>query len=209
MPLAVDLHFLSGRRPGVYDFSGTGISPAEDADSAFYQIDTSTLPLSSMVAQDLIAVRGHVNAFGSAPQDFLAQTVVDLAFDMRSASFIAVWEPASAEPFHNMGSGRIELDLESTRSILKVLGVPPDLTNPLERLSLVAPDSGRGVYAVRVRGRDEIHLYRNFADLVEELMVQFDSGGLLKRLGAHGRYNKATGELITGRAGFDFFAPSS
>ncbi len=208
-PLAVDLIYLNGRRPAVYDFSGTGVSPDDDADPSFYQIDTSTLPLSSIDSGDLVRVRGHVNEFGAAPEDFLALTVIDVARDMRGAGFAAVWETATADPLLSIDPASIELDLEMARAVLKVLGVPLEATNPLESLKLVAPDGGRGVYAVRVRGSDQIHLFLSFADLVEEVIAQLDTGSRLKRVGASGRYNRTTEELISGRAGFEFIAPDS
>jgi hypothetical protein len=34
-PLALDLYFQNGRRPVVYDYSGTGVDPAHDADPEF------------------------------------------------------------------------------------------------------------------------------------------------------------------------------
>lgn len=205
-PLALDLYFQNGRRPVVYDYSGTGIDPAHDADPEFYEVDTSTLPLSSVVEGDLVRVRGHVSGWMSAPADFLARTLIDVSLDMRSASFVAHWPEATGEPLLAIGPGRIELDLSDTRSILKLRGVPTDEINPLRSMLLTAPPTGRGVYAVRVRG-SEIHLYRNFSDLVDEIIMQLESGQLLKNVGAHGRYNEASESLTTGRAGFDFLEP--
>jgi hypothetical protein len=205
-PLALDLYFQNGRRPVVYDYSGTGVDPAHDADPEFYEVDTSTLPLSSVTEGDLVRVRGHVSGWMSAPADFLARTLIDVSLDMRSASFVAHWPEATGEPLLAIGPGSIELDLVAARSILKLRGVPHDELNPLRSLLLTAPPTGQGVYAVRVRG-SEIHLYRNFSDLVDEVINRLESGRLLKNVGAHGRYNEDSESLTTGRAGFDFLEP--
>jgi hypothetical protein len=63
------------------------------------------------------------------------------------------------------------------------------------------------LYAVAVRGAGEVHLYRDFARLTEELVKQLDAGNLMTRLNAHGRYNSADNELTTPRASFEFKTP--
>jgi len=207
-PLAVDLFFLNGRRPDAFDFSGTGFTEAEDADPDFYEVETGALSLNSISDGDLVRVRGLVNEFGIAPPDYLARTVIDVQTDMRSASLKVGWEGGTAMPFEAVSRERIDLDLSEARSVLKIAGTPVGFGNPLEDLALVAPDSGRGAYAVRVRGAGELHLYRSFADLVSELNAQLDAGNVLHRIGAHGRYNSGTEELTTGRASFVFGPPT-
>jgi len=208
-PLIASLHYLNGRRLGIFDFSGTGSTPEDDADLENYELHTATLPLTTVDAGDLVQVRGHVNTFGMAPADFNALTVIDLQTDMRAAMFAASWENATGQPFLALDPARIDLDLSEARALLKVRGVPVEWSNSLNTLALLGTNSEFGVYAVRVRGAGEIHLYRNFSDLVNELIQQLDSGNLLKRVGAHGRYTMGDAELTTGRASFEFVEPVS
>ena len=211
-PMVLDLYYLNGRRPPAYDFSGTGMSPEQDADPEAYQVDTATLGLGSIDSGDLIRVRGHVNEFGMAPQDFLAQTVIDVSLDMRAAAFVAAWPEPVDEPLISIDPDRIDLDLEQARSLLKLHGVPVGELNPLESLALVTPAAGRGVYAVRVRGGENggaIHLYRSFSDFSNEVLNQLQTGNLLKRTGAQGRYNADSEVLVTGRAAFEFIEPGA
>jgi hypothetical protein len=200
--LTVDLYRLNGRRPQVYDFAGTGIDPANDADPAHYRLDTATLPLSLVQVGDLVRVRGHVNRFGAAPADFLALSLVDVALDARGAVLGAGWPEPDAGAITQIGAGRVDLDLTDARAALAVRGVPLERVNPIEGIALTAPADSRGVYAVRALG--EIHLYRSFDDLTAELQRQLDAGRLLRWIGATGRYNATAGALVSRRSSFDF-----
>ncbi len=209
-PLVVDLFYLNGRHPQIYDFGGTGVTAAEDADPDFYEIDTSTLGLSNIENGDLVRVRGLINDFGMAPPDYNARTVIDVDTDAHAASLRVGWKNGTTMPFTNLSIDRIDLDLSEARVVLKLRGVSIDINTPIEALALVVPGSDRrGIYAVKVRGTDEIHLYRAFADLVGELNAQLDAGNLLHRIGAHGGYNSTTGESTTGRASFEFGVPTA
>ncbi|MCZ6642582.1 MAG: hypothetical protein O7F71_13470 [Gammaproteobacteria bacterium] len=209
-PLAVDLFYLNGRHPNIYDFSGTGITAAEDSDPDYYEIDTSTLGLNDIENGDLVRVYGLINDFGMAAPDYNARTVVDVETDARAASLHVGWQGGTTMPFTTLSTDRIDLDLSEARVVLKLRGVSIDVNIPIETLALVAPGPDRrSIYAVKVRGTDEIQLFRSFADLVGELNVQLDAGNLLHRIGAHGGYNSTTGELTTGRASFEFAVPTA
>ena len=205
-PLAVELFFLNGRRAAAFDFSGTGMSPEFDADPAFYEIRTGLLPLASITSGDLVRVRGLVNAFGAAPADYLARTIIDVQTDIRAALLQVGWQAGTAIPFTTIAPERIDVDLSEARRLLSVRGVPSAFIDVLEEVALLAPDSGQGVYAVKVRGTDELWVYRSFNDLVDELISQLDTGRLLHRINAQGKYNINSAELTTGRAGFVFSA---
>lgn len=202
--LTVDLYALNGRRPVVYDFAGTGIDAANDADPDAYEIDTSSLPLASLEAGDLVRVRGHVTPFGAAPPDFKALTVIDVSLDRRAAAFSAFWPVPSSEPTFNIDPGHIALDLADARTLLWLRGVPLDAVNPLAALTLTAPADGRGLYAVSVRRSGEIHLYRRFEDLASAVLEQLQTGHRLRRVDALGSYNAAPDELVSHRAALVF-----
>ncbi len=205
-PLAVDLFFLNGRRAAAFDFSGTGMSPEFDADAAFYEIRTGLLPLASIISGDLVRVRGLINAFGAAPEDYLARTIIDVQTDIRAAFLQVGWQDGTPTPFTSIAPERIDVDLSEARRSLSVRGVPRAFIDELQEVALLAPDSGQGVYAVKVRGIDELWVYRSFNDLVDELISQLDAGRLLHRINAQGKYNISSAELTTGRAGFVFSA---
>jgi len=203
-PLAVDLFYLNSRRAHIYDFSGTGAMPEMDADPDHYEIDTGLLSLAGIADGDLVRVRGLVSPFGTAPADYVGRTVIDVQTDFRAALLHLGWREGASQPFSVVDPEVLEIDLAEARKTLRVRGVPAEYLEELESVSLSAPDNGRGVYAVTVRGLGEIHLFRNFADLVDELVAQLDAGRLLHRISAKGRYNVADEQLTTLRAGFVF-----
>ncbi len=74
--LALNLTSINNRSVDLYNFTGTGLDAASDADAAFYEVDSGNLPLDGIGVADSLAVAGFPTAFGSAPPDFTAQTVV-------------------------------------------------------------------------------------------------------------------------------------
>jgi len=70
------LSSINGRNPTLYDFSGTGIDASNDADPANYEIATSSLDVSAFGTGSTVSVRGFPRAFGSAPKDFEASTLI-------------------------------------------------------------------------------------------------------------------------------------
>jgi hypothetical protein len=207
-PLIVNLFALGGVRPGVFDFSGTGTTLANDAHPHRYEIDTSTLDLTHVATNDTVRVRGLVNGFGLAPPDFLARTVIDVNTQMMGALFGASWvaQGGTAQPFNGMGADRIDVDLTDARYALKLFDVEA-ASNTLDHIALVAPGNGHGLYLVVIRGSREVHLFGDFASLTAELSRQLSAGNLLAQIGASGRYNAAAVELTTPQASFEFTTP--
>jgi hypothetical protein len=181
-PLVVNLFALGGVRPGIFDFTGTGTAPANDADPHRYQIETSTLDLSRVAANDIVRVRGLVNGFGLAPPDFLARTVIDVDTQAMGALFGANWiaQGGTALPFNGVAADRIDVDLTDARFALKLFDVQT-ASNTLNHLALVAPPTGRGIYLVVMRGSQEVHLFGDFASLTTELSRQL-AGNLLTQM---------------------------
>lgn len=206
-PIAVDLYSLNGHRPDLYDFAGTGDTASNDADPDFYEIDTSVLPLPLVVDGDIVRMRGLTNAFGLAPPDFLARTVIDLDHSDRSAAVKTGWQEGTSTPFASVATDRIDVDLSAARKSLKVRGIPAGFFDDLETVAFIATDDGAGVYGIRVRGEANVTLYSTFEDLTEGLLAQLEAGNLLHRIDATGKYNIDSGELTAGRASFVFTTP--
>ncbi len=78
-PLEVDLQHINRRMVERYDFTGTGITPDNDADPDRYQIDNGLLSLNSLGLAEPVRVLGFPTPFGTAPLDFTAKTIIDLS----------------------------------------------------------------------------------------------------------------------------------
>ncbi len=207
-PLVVDLLRLNGLRVTAFDFAGTGGTSADDADPANYEIATGTLSLATLSEGDLARARGLVNAFGAAPPDFLARTVVDVDLESNAAALLVSWvhRGGTANPFVTVAPARLDVNLSGARYWLAVRGVPQALLRDGDSIAL-EPTPTAGIYGVVVRGQREIHLYRDFGGLVSELTRQLDAGRRMTLIHAHGRYNVPNAVMTTPRAKFEFVAP--
>ncbi len=76
VPFLVKLETINGRSASLYNFAGTGIDSNNDARVDLYNIDTATLSLPNYADNTQLSVRGFVTAFGSAPKDFVARTLM-------------------------------------------------------------------------------------------------------------------------------------
>jgi len=206
-PLVVNVDRLGGLRVGAFNFAGTGTTV--DADPTHYAVDTGTLSLSGVAMNDVIRVRGLVHAFGAAPPDFDARTVIDVDTDAIGAWLDADWRQVggSAAPFTSAGSAQIVVDLSAARHALNLVGLPNDVLGSSTSITLLPSGDVNGIYLVALRSTHEMHVFRDFGTLVTELNSQLQAGNKLVQLDAIGRYNAGTQELTTPRAMFEFTTP--
>jgi hypothetical protein len=204
-PLVVQLLAIDGRRPELFDFTGTGSTPANDSDPERYEIDTGSLVLGQTAAADLVRLRGLVGDFGTAPPDFHARTLIHVDLDNRVGVFVAGWEGGTNSPFVASSPTRLDLNLSDARHLLTLFGVPSGFENP-DALALVAP-SDRGSYAVFIPGQPSVRLFAHFSEMVTAVTDRLDEGDKLRRLTAEGSYNAAARELVTRRASVELIAP--
>jgi hypothetical protein len=205
-PLVMNVDRLGGLHSSAFDFAGTG---ATQADPTHFVVDIGTLTLTSVLLNDVVQVRGLVHAFGAAPPNFDARTVVDVDTDSIGAWLDANWRASggSSAPFTAAGSVRIDVDLSQARHTLNLLGLAAGALQTSDAIALLPSGDVRGVYLVTVRGSHEVHVFRDFASLVAELNGQLQAGNKLIQLEAVGRYNATTQELTTPRAMFEFTTP--
>ncbi len=71
----LNLTAINGRNPAIFDFTGTGQSPAEDADPANYELNVGTLDVTPIEVGTAVHAKGFVTPFGSAPKDFDATAI--------------------------------------------------------------------------------------------------------------------------------------
>lgn len=190
--LLLDLQSINRRRVDRFDFSGTGISPAEDADPANYQVAAAGLPLAGLEGGEPVRVSGFVSAFGAAPPDFeawavanfeSARAVLDITWDGSTAAFLSLGEdgivPNLDDPLlgerHHLRRGGVITDLSAAGSPLTVTG------------------AGLGLYTLRTP--QAVTVYASFSGFVGALAAELDGSRGVNRLHAIGGYDAESGIL--------------
>lgn len=195
-PLEVDLQHVNRRMVARYDFSGTGVTPAEDADPGQYQVDTGALSLNTLAQMEPVRVRGFPTAFGTAPQDFEARTVIDLS-QLPTKMLMAYGAAGSASAVVSLNENGLLLDLVSAagRHHLKQAGVVTDIAS-LPGVPLIEPAADGGVYALARGRRVEVYFDWNEYQLAFNRMLA--DGHQVIFVIASGAYD-ATGLTLTAR----------
>jgi hypothetical protein len=179
----------------MFDFAGTGINGASDADPLDYEIATRTLSLNALAVDKPARVLGFVAPFGEAPPDFLASTVIDHGA-LPAALGIGWGLEGTSAPFLTMGPSELVLDLSNPnigmRHHLLVGGRVIDLLT-LPASPSIVPTDRRGLYGLWQNG--EIKLFRTFPEFVTELSLRLSAGNEAHAFAAYGAYDDATNTL--------------
>ncbi len=192
----IDLNSIDRRRVRAFDFSGTGTDRENDADPAHYEIDVGSLNVSSIPLETPVKVRGFVNAFGQAPEDFEAQTVIDVSNVI--ASLTVNWGSLPATAFASISSEALTLNLEGVGLFhhLTRAGVVIDLTELLNPPLIKPTEGGLGLFTISQDGVHQIHL--TFENFVIDLQNRLLENRTVKSLSATGFFDDDTA-ILTAR----------
>ncbi len=193
--LILDLSTI-GRYPVTqFDFHGTGSDSTLDADPDNYQVATAGLNISSISSGTPVKVRGFVQAFGAAPVDFTARTLIDVS--AVHAVMRVNWQPASLAPFEELSSERMTLSLVGTGEMhhLGRAGVRIDLQDMAGSPTLEPGSGGKGRFLIV--GDGELVLHTSFERFNEELQRRLADGEPVESLVAHGTYDDGQATLTT------------
>jgi hypothetical protein len=194
--LNLDLRGIDRLGVDLFDFAGTGVTAAQDADPADYEVATGTLGLANVAAGEAVGVVGFVQPFGGAPPDFEGRTVVD---HRGLPAVLGIgWGPSgTTAPFLSMGVDGLVLDLDNpdigTRHTLLVGMRRIDLTTLPTPPTLAPPATGRAIYGISVGGN--IRLFATFAELSTELATLLGGGRAAVSLTASGSFDAASTTL--------------
>jgi hypothetical protein len=197
--LTLDVKAFDGHRASVFDFTGTGTSPATDADPAHYEISTGALNLNLLMPGTPARVFGFVKPFGMAPPDFNGRTVVDYQ-DVPSLLTVG-WRPGgTAAPFSSMDASGLVIDAANpdlgARHQIVLAFQAVDITTLATPVRIVPDAAKPGTFAIGKR--DEVELFSNFGDFVTALTIELASANAVG-LNATGQFDAATGEYTTNR----------
>ena len=204
----IDMNLRAIDRLGVelFDFSGTGGTPAMDADPANYEVATGTLGLGSVTPGQAAKVIGFVRPFGTAPPDFEGRAVVDHRF-LPAVLGIGWGTTGTSAPFSSMGPTGFVLDLDNpsigARHHLLVGARIIDLTT-LATQPTLAPSAGRALYGVSVGG--DVRLFTTFAEFGTAVSAELSAGREAVALAAVGGYDSPSVTLTAHHIGILFTA---
>lgn len=193
----ITLQSIDRRRVGIFDFSGTGASEADDADPDNYTIAAGNLTLADFAEGKPIVARGFPTAFGAAPPDFVGRTFIDYT-DVVAAVGIAWGSAGTAAPFASIGLDGIVIDRLNAdiglRHYVKFGPVLIDLTALDSDIAIVPRDGDRQAFYIRTG--DSLRMYADFAEFVDDLALSLDGSTKARSMHAHGKYDVA-GNVFT------------
>ena len=186
----ITLHDIDRRRVGIFDFTGTGASPDQDADPANYEVATGNLTLAAFAAGKPIVAKGFPNAFGAAPPDFFGRTVIDYA-DVRSALGVGWGAEGTVAPFLSIGPDGLLLDNGNedidVRHYIKQGPVLIDLTSLDSDTTIVPHETDRKAFYIKTA--DSLRMYSDFADFVDDLSMSLNGATTARSMHARGEYD--------------------
>jgi hypothetical protein len=179
-----------------FDFAGTGVTAAQDANPADYEVATGTLAVTDLEIGEAARVVGFVRPFGTAPPDFEGRTVIDHR-GLPALLGIGWGSAGTTAPFSSMGVSGLVLDTDNPnigeRHTLIVGMRHIDLTTLSTPPTLAPPAVGRAIYGISV-GAD-IRMFTSFAEFSTALAELLGGGRPAIALTASGRYEAASATL--------------
>ncbi len=183
--LVIDVEKINGRRIDIFDFSGTGLSEQQNADPANYEVDTGDIVLDTVAIDDPIRLHGYVNDFGTAPADFIAQSIANAA-DVRSHLHVSYGRTGAANAIESNTGAGLQLNIDDAgKHYIFSTGIPLDLSE-LDTVPMIVPADEQGVYTIEQHRRFDV--YQNYSDFVAALDELLATGALVSYFDAHGYY---------------------
>ena len=204
----ITLHGIDRRRVQIFDFTGTGIDPANDADPDNYEVATGNLTLANFAEGKPIVAYGFPTAFGTAPPDFTGRTVIDYT-DVRSALGVGWGAEGTTMAFSSIGTDGLVLnnmneDID-VRHHIKQGPVLIDLTELDSDTQIVPTESDRALYYLK--SADSLRIYSDFADFVSDLLDSLNGGDAARSMHARGHYNADTNVFTAYKIGVYLLEP--
>lgn len=191
-PLTLDLQLINGRRPGNFDFSGTGTSPEHDADPQLYQVNSQTLDLGDLDIGEPIQLRGFVSPFASAPEDFIAQTSIERNRQGRGVNLFIAWREGTDNPFVSVGAnGWVINSSEGNYKVNRGIG-QISLDFFANSASLIAADNA--LFVIKQHSGEAV-TFRDFSEFDRNVHEQLAAGKLVKNISAHGYVQPGGSEM--------------
>ena len=202
--LGLNLQFINNWPVSVYNFAGNGATAPTPGN---FLVNTGSLTLPTFAAGDPVWVDGYVSPFGSAPPDFLAQSVSAEA-SVRATLVVNWTGTGTTAPFATLtatglsidlanaafGSGQLRVGAETVD--IKTLSASPNIipdvaaNAPTSGLPLYSPVFSVGPGAITESIVNPIQSFNGFGAFVTQLNTTF-AATPATRFVARGLYNRA------------------
>jgi hypothetical protein len=195
--LTLNLASLGGRSVGAFDFIGTGTTPGNDARATGYQVATGSLDLTNSTARSPVEVTGLVTAFGAAPPNFNAATLLDVT--TINAQLVIDWSSGTVAPLAVFNSSEIDVNVAGTSGLIgprAVIQVGAQTINVLALGSdpLIIPDqtNSNTVYTIGHAVSGTFENFVSFASFITQLQTELNGSVLVTGITALGPYTSST-----------------
>lgn len=187
-PLVLDLQMINARRLELFDFSGTGSNPENDADPSAYEIDTQTLSTAAFNSGDMIKVIGYSADYASAPADFIANTLVDVS-DL-DAFLVIDYGTLGGDNALNIDADGILVDPMNAARKHHVVRAATALE--LQTQTQLLAQAG-GIFTITEGG--VINIYRNYSEFMASLNNRLQAGARVRKVQGIGQYHDSSHQM--------------
>jgi hypothetical protein len=187
--LTLNLAFLGGRAIAPFDFIGSGASAAQ------YEVAAGTLDLTNSVPGVPVIVTGMTGAFGAAPPNFTAATLLDPT--TIQAELAVDWASGTAAPFTTYNSSAIDIDIRNpsigARHQIKIGAQTIDVVG-LASDAVIVPDanSSNTVFTIGHAASSSSENFDTFAAFASQVQAQLQGATLATGVTAVGQYTAST-----------------
>jgi hypothetical protein len=188
--LTLNLTTLGGRSISAFDFLGTGASASSDASAKAYQVSTGNLTLTNATVGEPIVATGYVTAFGTAPPDFGAQTLLD--YTTINAELVMDWNEGTPAPFASYSTSTIVLDARNsavgTRHEIQIGGQTVDIVGIAQDPQIVANSSTNTVFTIGHSVSGSFESFNTYSAFITQLQLELTGSVLATGITAVGQY---------------------
>jgi hypothetical protein len=192
--LTLNLTQLGGRSVAAFDFGGTGTSASTNASPSSYIVTTGNLDLTSATVGEPVQATGFTTAFGAAPPDFTAQTLLD--YTTINATLVVDYTGTTA-PFASYGTSQIELDaqnnsvgarheIQTGSEVVNIVGIASD--------PLIVPNATATttVFTIGHAVTGTFESFNTFSAFITQLQTELTGSILVNGITAVGQYTSST-----------------
>ncbi len=186
--LTMDLKAIDGRNVDIFNFQGTGTDSTHDADPSLYEIQAAGLKAGSLVVEKPVEVRGFVSAFGQAPPDFRALSLIQAG---PVKAFLKVkWHPPTSNAFTSLTAQGLVLNLEHATlfSIGSSGHLMVDHNSPTAAPGIQPGSNGKGLFVIEWHGKRTA--FTTFDTFVTDLSARLADGIKVNKLFMTGSYDE-------------------